>query len=192
MFNSCTYYEQRKALVGAQVIVANHDLLLSSLDSRLLPELATTAVDARAARIEGPGTARRRGSARPALAGTKDPAAAADETKARLLEALAQAFAKDNIFVWSGHNYAIEPVSRMGLMDTGGVLRVGLAHQRIGDIVEQTKILGCPLQHPLVELHGLVDATKPNHYVGRITLYRSVLGLLFDPVEQQIDGRITT
>jgi len=43
-------------------------------------------------------------------------------------EALAEAFAKDNIFVWSGHNYAIEPVSRMGLMDKGGVLRVGLAH----------------------------------------------------------------
>ncbi len=41
---------------------------------------------------------------------------------------LAKAFAKDNIFVWSGHNYAIEPVSRMGLMDKGGVLRVGLAH----------------------------------------------------------------
>ena len=43
-------------------------------------------------------------------------------------EALAQGFARDNIFVWSGHNYAIEPVGRMGLMDTGGVLRVGLAH----------------------------------------------------------------
>jgi cysteine desulfurase family protein (TIGR01976 family) len=43
-------------------------------------------------------------------------------------EALAKAFAKDNIFVWSGHNYAIEPVGRMGLMDKGGVLRVGLAH----------------------------------------------------------------
>ena len=41
---------------------------------------------------------------------------------------LAQAFARDNIFVWSGHNYAIEPVTRMGLMDKGGVLRVGLAH----------------------------------------------------------------
>lgn len=41
---------------------------------------------------------------------------------------MAKAFAKDNIFVWSGHNYAIEPVGRMGLMDKGGVLRVGLAH----------------------------------------------------------------
>ncbi|WP_421695552.1 cysteine desulfurase-like protein [Aestuariivirga sp.] len=43
-------------------------------------------------------------------------------------EGLAKDFAKDNIFVWSGHNYAIEPVSRMGLMEKGGVLRVGLAH----------------------------------------------------------------
>lgn len=41
---------------------------------------------------------------------------------------LARAFARDNIFVWSGHNYAVEPVTRLGLMDKGGVLRVGLAH----------------------------------------------------------------
>ncbi len=39
VFSSCTYYDKRKELVGAQVIVANHDLLLSSLGSRLLPEL---------------------------------------------------------------------------------------------------------------------------------------------------------
>ena len=39
LFNRCNYFEQRKALVGAQVIVANHDLLLSSLGSRVLPEL---------------------------------------------------------------------------------------------------------------------------------------------------------
>jgi cysteine desulfurase family protein (TIGR01976 family) len=43
-------------------------------------------------------------------------------------DSLARAFAGDNIFVWSGHNYAVEPVTRMGLMDKGGVLRVGLAH----------------------------------------------------------------
>ncbi len=41
---------------------------------------------------------------------------------------LAKDFAKDNIFVWSGHNYAVEPVGRMGLLDKGGVLRIGLAH----------------------------------------------------------------
>ncbi len=39
VFSSCTYYERRKDMVAAQVIVANHDLLLSSLGARLLPEL---------------------------------------------------------------------------------------------------------------------------------------------------------
>ena len=38
-FNGCVYYERRKTLVGAHVIVVNHDLLLSSLGNRLLPEL---------------------------------------------------------------------------------------------------------------------------------------------------------
>ncbi|MGN1056930.1 MAG: ATP-dependent DNA helicase DinG [Comamonas sp.] len=40
VFNDCTYYERRKEMVAAQVIVANHDLLLSSLGARLLPDLS--------------------------------------------------------------------------------------------------------------------------------------------------------
>ncbi len=39
LFSSCSYFERRKELVAAQVIVANHDLLLSSIGARLLPEL---------------------------------------------------------------------------------------------------------------------------------------------------------
>ncbi len=39
LFSVCTYYERRKELVAAQVIVANHDLLLSSIGARLLPDL---------------------------------------------------------------------------------------------------------------------------------------------------------
>ncbi len=39
LFSSCTYFDKRKELVGAQVIVVNHDLLLSSLGARVLPEL---------------------------------------------------------------------------------------------------------------------------------------------------------
>lgn len=38
-FQNCSYYTRRKDLVAAQVIVVNHDLLLSSLGARLLPEL---------------------------------------------------------------------------------------------------------------------------------------------------------
>lgn len=51
--------------------------------------------------------------------------------------ALARHFAGENIFVWSGHNYAIEPVTHMGLMDKGGVLRVGLAHYNTADEVQR-------------------------------------------------------
>jgi cysteine desulfurase family protein (TIGR01976 family) len=52
-------------------------------------------------------------------------------------EKLAKHFARDNIFVWSGHNYALEPINRMGLMDQGGVLRVGLAHYNTAAEVDQ-------------------------------------------------------
>lgn len=37
LYGSCTYYARRRELVAAQVIVANHDLVLSSLGARLLP-----------------------------------------------------------------------------------------------------------------------------------------------------------
>jgi selenocysteine lyase/cysteine desulfurase len=52
-------------------------------------------------------------------------------------EKLAKHFAGENIFVWSGHNYALEPINRMGLMDKGGVLRVGLAHYNTAAEVDQ-------------------------------------------------------
>jgi len=38
-YNRCTYYEHRKELQAAQVIVTNHDLLLLSVGKSLLPEL---------------------------------------------------------------------------------------------------------------------------------------------------------
>jgi ATP-dependent DNA helicase DinG len=40
-FSQCVYYDQRKALVGAQVIVANHDLLLSSWARACCPSWTT-------------------------------------------------------------------------------------------------------------------------------------------------------
>ena len=39
LFHQCSYFDKRKELVAAQVIVVNHDLLLSSLSARLLPEI---------------------------------------------------------------------------------------------------------------------------------------------------------
>ena len=49
---------------------------------------------------------------------------------------LACALAKENIFLWSGHNYALEPIARLGLTDTGGVLRIGLAHYNTAEEVD--------------------------------------------------------
>jgi cysteine desulfurase family protein (TIGR01976 family) len=43
-------------------------------------------------------------------------------------EAIAKALADRNIFVWSGHNYAVEVVKSLGLEERGGVVRVGPVH----------------------------------------------------------------
>jgi selenocysteine lyase/cysteine desulfurase len=50
---------------------------------------------------------------------------------------LARGLAAENMFVWDGHNYALEPVRRMGLLDTGGVLRIGLAHYNTPEEVDR-------------------------------------------------------
>lgn len=41
---------------------------------------------------------------------------------------IAREFARRNIFVWSGHNYAVEVVDQLGLAESGGVVRVGPVH----------------------------------------------------------------
>jgi len=43
-----------------------------------------------------------------------------DEVAARLAE--------QNIFVWSGHFYAVEVIARLGLEAAGGLIRIGLCH----------------------------------------------------------------
>lgn len=41
---------------------------------------------------------------------------------------IAKFMASQDIYVWSGHNYGVEPVTRLGLLEKGGVLRVGPTH----------------------------------------------------------------
>ncbi len=41
---------------------------------------------------------------------------------------IARALGDKNIQIWSGHNYAIEPINYLGLMSYGGIVRIGLAH----------------------------------------------------------------
>ncbi|MGD2270622.1 MAG: cysteine desulfurase-like protein [Desulfobacterales bacterium] len=40
---------------------------------------------------------------------------------------IAQLMAQENIYVWDGHCYALEPVKQLGLEEKGGVVRVGLS-----------------------------------------------------------------
>jgi selenocysteine lyase/cysteine desulfurase len=55
------------------------------------------------------------------------PTVSLTHVKARPAE-LAAALAERNFFVWSGHNYAVEAAAALGLLETGGVLRVGPVH----------------------------------------------------------------
>ena len=43
-------------------------------------------------------------------------------------DAIAEQLGERNIFVWSGHNYAVDVVRTLGLADSGGVVRVGPVH----------------------------------------------------------------
>ena len=50
--------------------------------------------------------------------------------------AIARRMAQAGIALWSGDNYAIEPVARMGLSQSGGVVRVGLAAYNTADEID--------------------------------------------------------
>lgn len=41
---------------------------------------------------------------------------------------IAKFMAGQGIYVWDGHNYGVEPVTRLGLIEKGGVVRVGPTH----------------------------------------------------------------
>ena len=57
-------------------------------------------------------------------------------------EEIAKELGKNNIFVWSGHSYAIEVVKTLGLYEKGGVIRTGPVHYNsIEEIREFLKIL---------------------------------------------------
>ena len=55
---------------------------------------------------------------------------------------IAEGLAKENIFVWNGHSYALEVVKSLNLLDKGGVLRTGPVHYNtINEVHEFLEIL---------------------------------------------------
>lgn len=50
------------------------------------------------------------------------------EKKGRTPQQIADRLGARGVFVWAGHYYAVEPMSRLGLLDRGGLVRIGLVH----------------------------------------------------------------
>jgi cysteine desulfurase family protein (TIGR01976 family) len=57
---------------------------------------------------------------------------------------LAEAIGNENIYVWNGHNYALAVVERLGLLEAGGMVRVGPVHYntpaelaKFGEVLEK-------------------------------------------------------
>ena len=72
----------------------------------------------------------------PAAMGRRVPTVAF--THERLAPAhIAGALAERNIFVWSGHNYAIEAAMALGIHDHGGAVRIGPVHYNSADEIDR-------------------------------------------------------
>jgi cysteine desulfurase family protein (TIGR01976 family) len=54
---------------------------------------------------------------------------------------IAQGLADDNIFVWSGHNYAVEVARSLDILESGGAVRIGPVHYNSLDEVDETLAL---------------------------------------------------
>lgn len=52
-------------------------------------------------------------------------------------DAVAEELAAQDIFVWSGHFYAVEVIARLGLEQAGGLIRIGLCHYSTAEEVDR-------------------------------------------------------
>jgi cysteine desulfurase family protein (TIGR01976 family) len=50
--------------------------------------------------------------------------------------AIAKALGEKNIFVWNGHNYALEAAIALGINDSGGGVRIGAVHYNSADEID--------------------------------------------------------
>lgn len=50
---------------------------------------------------------------------------------------VARLLAEENIFVWSGHNYAVEVAMALGIYDSGGAVRIGPVHYNSSEEIDE-------------------------------------------------------
>lgn len=104
--------EPRVAIAAAYAAFGDHE---RSLTLRLIDGLS----DIRGVTVHG--------ITNPNRIGERVPTVSITHSSRRPRE-LAERLAKGGIYLWSGHNYAYEVVRHLGLDETEGVLRIGLAH----------------------------------------------------------------
>jgi len=64
-------------------------------------------------------------------------------------DAIARALGDNNIFVWSGHNYAVEVAKTLGIFESGGAVRVGPVHYNtLEEIDDFSAVLASILANP--------------------------------------------
>lgn len=52
-------------------------------------------------------------------------------------EAVAAKLGEQGIFVWNGHYYAVAVMERLGLLEQGGLVRIGFVHYNTADEVDR-------------------------------------------------------
>ena len=73
-------------------------------------------------------------------------------------EALARALGERDVYAWHGHNYAIEPLRALGLLESGGVLRVGLVHYNTHEEID--RFVGYSARSPRALTHAAGAADR--------------------------------
>jgi selenocysteine lyase/cysteine desulfurase len=51
---------------------------------------------------------------------------------------VAERLGRQGIFVWDGHYYAVAVMERLGLLDSGGLVRIGFVHYNTLEEVDRT------------------------------------------------------
>jgi selenocysteine lyase/cysteine desulfurase len=52
-------------------------------------------------------------------------------------EAVAAQVVRAGVYVWSGHYYAVNVMDRLGVLDTGGLVRIGFVHYNTATEVDR-------------------------------------------------------
>jgi selenocysteine lyase/cysteine desulfurase len=56
---------------------------------------------------------------------------------------VAAVMAERGVYVWSGHYYAVNLMDRLGLLDGGGLVRIGFVHYNAAEEVDRVlEVLG--------------------------------------------------